>query len=79
MRKSTALVFAVCGTLLLILLFIAGRTLYIKFYNQSFADIAGSTVPAVAHDHAKTTPNCPRSPTPGRSASSYRAARRLYL
>ena len=47
MRKSTALVFAVCGTLLLILLFIAGRTLYIKFYNQSFADIAGSTAPAV--------------------------------
>ena len=41
MRKFTALGFAVCGTLLAILLFIAGRMLYIQFYHQSFADIAG--------------------------------------
>ncbi len=42
MRKFTALGFAICGTLLLILLFIAGRMLYIKFYDQSFSDIAGN-------------------------------------
>ena len=41
MRKSTALGFALCGTLLVILLFIAGRMLYLKFYHQSFTDIAG--------------------------------------
>ena len=38
MRKSTALGFALCGTLLVILLFIAGRMLYIKFYHQSFTE-----------------------------------------
>ena len=42
MRKFTALGFAICGTLLLILLFIAGRMLYIKSYDQSFSDIAGN-------------------------------------
>lgn len=46
MRKFTALGFAICGTLLLILLFITGRMLYIKFYDQSFADIAGSGTPS---------------------------------
>ena len=46
MRKFTALGFASCGTLLLILLFITGRMLYIKFYDQSFADIAGSGTPS---------------------------------
>ena len=46
MRKSTALGFALCGTLLVILLFIAGRMLYIKFYHQSFTDIAGKGVQA---------------------------------
>lgn len=44
MRKSMALGFAVCSTLLLILLFLAGRMLYIKFYDQSYADIAGGAV-----------------------------------
>ena len=46
MRKSTTLGFALCGTLLVILLFIAGRMLYIKFYHQSFTDIAGKGVQA---------------------------------
>ena len=46
MRKFTAVGFAICGTLLLILLFITGRMLYIKFYDQSFADIAGSGTPS---------------------------------
>lgn len=46
MRKFTALGFAICGTLLLILLFITGRMLYIKFYDQPFADIAGSGTPS---------------------------------
>ena len=41
MRKITALGFAICGTLLLVLLFVAGRMLYIKFYDQSYQDIAG--------------------------------------
>ncbi len=40
MRKFTALGFAVCGTLLIVLLFIAGRMLYIKFYDRSYLDIA---------------------------------------
>ena len=43
MRKSIALGFAICSTLLLILLFLAGRMLYIKFYNQSYADITDKT------------------------------------
>lgn len=43
MRKSMALGFAICSTLLLILLFIAGRMLYIKFYHQSYADITDKT------------------------------------
>lgn len=47
MRKFTALGFAVCGTLLLILLFAGGRMLYIKLYSQSFADIAGEGTPSV--------------------------------
>ncbi len=46
MRKITALGFAICGTLLLILLFVAGRMLYIKFYDQSYQDIAGTGTPA---------------------------------
>lgn len=41
MRKFTALGFAVCGTLLAVLLFIAGRMLYIQLYHQSLSDIAG--------------------------------------
>ena len=43
MRKSMALGFAICSTLLLILLFIAGRMLYIKLYHQSYADITDKT------------------------------------
>nr|WP_297174791.1 hypothetical protein [uncultured Agathobaculum sp.] len=46
MRKFTALGFAVCGTLLVLLLFAAGRMLYINLYSQSYADIAGTGLPA---------------------------------
>ena len=45
MRKMTALGFAICGTLLLVLLFVAGRMLYINLYSQSYADIAGTGTP----------------------------------
>ena len=47
MRKSMALGFAICSTLLLILLFLAGRMLYIKFYHQSYADITDKTTQTV--------------------------------
>ena len=47
MRKFTALGFAICGTLLVVLLFIAGRMLYVHLYSQSFADIAETDTPAV--------------------------------
>ncbi len=45
MRKMTALGFAICGTLLLVLLFVAGRMLYINLYSQSYADITGTGTP----------------------------------
>jgi len=35
MRKSTAFVFALCGTALLVLLFIAGRLIYINMHEQT--------------------------------------------
>lgn len=41
MRKSTALGFALCGTLLAVLLFVTGRMLYIKYHTQSYDKIAG--------------------------------------
>ncbi|MDY3619287.1 hypothetical protein [Agathobaculum sp.] len=44
MRKSTALAFALCGTLLLVLLFVAGRFLYINNHSQSLEKIAGKGV-----------------------------------
>ncbi|MDO4269792.1 MAG: hypothetical protein Q4C72_02605 [Eubacteriales bacterium] len=44
MRKSTALGFALCGTLLVVLLFIAGRMLYINYHVQSFEKIAGREI-----------------------------------
>ena len=43
MRKSWALGLAICCTLLVVLLFIAGRMLYIKFDHQSYADITDKT------------------------------------
>ena len=43
MRKSWALGLAVCCTLLVVLLFVAGRMLYIKFYHESYADITEKT------------------------------------
>ena len=46
MRKSTALVAALCGTLIVILLFVAGRMLFIKFYKQSLDDIIETPKPA---------------------------------
>lgn len=44
MRKSTAFVFALCGTALLVLLFIAGRLIYINMHEQTLEQIAGSGV-----------------------------------
>ncbi len=41
MRKFTALGFALCGTLLVVLLFVTGRMLYIKYHTQTYEDIAG--------------------------------------
>lgn len=43
MRKSWALGLAICCTLLIVLLFVAGRMLYIKFDHQSYADITDKT------------------------------------
>ena len=43
MRKSWALGLAICCTLLVVLLFVAGRMLYIKFYHESYADITDKT------------------------------------
>lgn len=43
MRKATAFGLAICSTLLVVLLFITGRMLYIKLYDQSFSDIAGKS------------------------------------
>jgi len=44
MRKTTAFGFAVCGTLLLLLLFFTGRMIYIQFHVQTFEQIAGRTI-----------------------------------
>lgn len=43
MRKTWTLGLAICGTLLVVLLFITGRMLYIKFYHQSYTDITDKT------------------------------------
>lgn len=45
MRKSSALISALCGTFVIILLFAAGRMLFIKFYKQSFEDITDTASP----------------------------------
>ena len=47
MRKTVALVFAICGTLLLLLLFATGRLIYINVYHQDFSDIAETGPQAV--------------------------------
>lgn len=44
MRKSLALGLTICSMLLILLLCISGRILYIKLYQQTYADIAGITV-----------------------------------
>ncbi len=44
MRKVTALGFAICGTLLLLLIYITGHMIYNKVHVQSFEDIAGMTI-----------------------------------
>lgn len=41
MRKNTALGFAICGTLLLLLLAFFGRMIYINIHVQTFDQIAG--------------------------------------
>ena len=40
MRKTVSFVLAVCGTLLLLLLFGIGRLIYVNVAHQSFSDIA---------------------------------------
>ncbi len=40
MRKTVSLVLAICGTLLLLLLFATGRLIYTHVYSQDFSDIA---------------------------------------
>ena len=44
MKKSTGLLFALCGTLLFVLLFITGRMLFIKLHTQSLEQIAGRSI-----------------------------------
>ncbi len=44
MRKITALGFAICGTLLVLLIYITGHMVYNKVHVQSFEDIAGVTI-----------------------------------
>ena len=39
MRKTVSLVLAICGTLLLLLLFATGRLIYTHVYSQDFSDI----------------------------------------
>ena len=74
MRKFTALGFAICGTLLVVLLFIAGRMLYVHLYSQSFADIAETDTPAVAQHYGKQHRAARQSPTPAGSARSPRCS-----
>ena len=40
MRKTVSLMLAICGTLLLLLLFATGRLIYTHVYSQDFSDIA---------------------------------------
>lgn len=42
MRKPHTILFALCGTLLILLVLGGGRLLYINLHDQSFEDIAGS-------------------------------------
>ncbi len=44
LRRFTALGFAICGTLLILLLYITGRMIFMKVHVQSFEDIAGRAI-----------------------------------
>ncbi len=44
MRKITALGFAICGTLLVLLIYVTGHMIYNKVHIESFEDIAGLTI-----------------------------------
>ena len=65
MRKFTALRFAICGTLLVLLLSVAGRMLYSSLYSQSFEEIAGTGAPAALAITENSTP-LPDITDPGR-------------
>ena len=55
MRKTVSLMLAICGTLLLLLLFATGRLIYTHVYSQDFSDIA-ETGPqsTITDDNQKT-------------------------
>ena len=54
MRKTVSLMLAICGTLLLLLLFATGRLINTNVYSQDFSDIAEpgpqSTIPLTEND-----------------------------
>ena len=51
MRKTVSLVLAICGTLLLLLLFATGRLIYTHVYSQDFSDIAETWTAIHHHPH----------------------------
>ena len=51
MRKTVSLVLAICGTLLLLLLFATGRLIYTHVYSQDFSDIAETGPQSTIHPH----------------------------
>ena len=65
MRKTVSLVLAICGTLLLLLLFATGRLIYTHVYSQDFSDIAEtgpqSTITLTENDEEPTTTRKPLS------------------
>ncbi len=59
MRRITALGFAICGTLLLLLLYITGRMIFMKVHVQSFENIVGR---AIQHELTLMENETPLSP-----------------
>ena len=66
MRKTVSLVLAICGTLLLLLLFATGRLIYTHVYSQDFSDIAEtgpqSTITLTENDEEVPQTNDPQKP-----------------
>ena len=66
MRKTVSLVLAICGTLLLLLLFATGRLIYTHVYSQDFSDIAEtgpqSTITLTENDVKYRKPTITRKP-----------------